>query len=88
MVTGQVIVTNEYGRVVIPVKVTGKSVTIPRSVIVEAMVGEPFPGFSFQGGYCPRSWAIYHIENVYNVRDEKTGTTENLRPNLRKEIEG
>lgn len=88
MITGQVIVTNEYGRAVIPVNVTGKSVTIPRSVIVEAIDGEPFQGFSFQGGFYPRSWAIYLVENVYNVRDEKTGKTENLRPNLRKEIEG
>jgi hypothetical protein len=88
MVTGQVIVTNECGRAVIPVKVTGKSVTIPRSVIVEAIAGEPFPGFSFQGGYYPRSWAIYHVENVYNARDEKTGETANLRPTLRKEIGG
>jgi hypothetical protein len=87
MVTGEVIVSTPQGNMVVPVKVISKGPSIKNTVVVQAIKGEPFAGFSLNAGYYPLSTATVFKENVYNVRDTISGETVHTRPNLRVEFQ-
>jgi len=83
MVTGEVIVNTPQGNIVVPVKVISKGPSIKNTVVVQALKGEPFVGFSLNAGYFPKRFATVFNENVYNVHDSISGETVHIRPNLR-----
>lgn len=87
MVTGEVIVSTPQGNIVVPVKVISKGPSIKNTVVIQAIKGEPFAGFSLNAGYYPKSSATVFKESVYNVHDSLSGETVHSHPKLRAEFQ-